>query len=181
MDLNPHVERLRHELGVAAAAGGDDARVLAERLTAPLESAVRLVLLEALSEAADEITRDLAPGSVEMRLRGREPGFAVTPAPVEDAFAAPDHAVDAGGGGVDGAAQGGAVPDVEDGAMTRINLRLPDTLKARVEEAAGRERLSVNAWLVRAAAAALAPGARGDAQPERRTSRGGQSLTGWVH
>jgi hypothetical protein len=64
--------------------------------------------------------------------------------------------------------------------MTRINLRLPDTLKARVEEAAGRERLSVNAWLVRAAAAALAPGTR-DAQPGRRTSRGGQSLTGWVH
>ena len=79
MDLTPHVERLRYELGVAAAAGGEDARALAERLTAPLESAVRLVLLEALSEAADEITRDLAPGSVEMRLRGREPGFAVTP------------------------------------------------------------------------------------------------------
>jgi hypothetical protein len=74
------------------------------------------------------------------------------------------------------------VPEVDDGAMTRINLRLPDTLKARVEEAAGRERLSVNAWLVRAAAAALAPGTRDDAQPARRTSRGGgQSLTGWVH
>src|SRR5690606_927262 len=67
MDLTPHVERLRHELGVAAAAGGEEAQALAERLTAPLESAVRLMLLEVLAEAADEITRELAPGSVEMR------------------------------------------------------------------------------------------------------------------
>ena len=175
MDLTPHVERLRYELGVAAAAGGEDARALAERLTAPLESAVRLVLLEALSEAADEITRDLAPGSVEMRLRGREPGFAVTPA--DDGAPPTDHdAAGAMGGGA-----GGVPPrDLEDGAMTRINLRLPDTLKARVEEAAGRERLSVNAWLVRAATAALTPGDRGRAQPAPRTPRGGQSLTGWV-
>ena len=61
------------ELAVAAEAGGEDARALAERLTAPLEPAVRLILLDALSAAADEITRDLAPGSVEVRLRGGEP------------------------------------------------------------------------------------------------------------
>jgi hypothetical protein len=177
MELTPFVERLRYELGVAAAAGGDDARALAERLTAPLESAVRLVLLEALSEATDEITRELAPGSVEMRLRGREPGFAVTPAPLDDSFAADateDLAADARGGGV------GDTPavEIEDGAMTRINLRLPDTLKARVEEAATRERLSVNAWLVRAATSALAP--RGEPPVTRRSGAAGQSLTGWV-
>jgi hypothetical protein len=176
MDLTPHVERLRYELGVAAAAGGEDARALAERLTAPLESAVRLVLLEALSEAADEITRELAPGSVEMRLRGREPGFAVTPAQQDDAAPADHDAADAMGGGVGGVAP----PDLDEGAMTRINLRLPDTLKARVEEAAGRERLSVNAWLVRAATAALTPDDRGAARPARRKPRGGQSLSGWV-
>ena len=175
MDLTPHVERLRYELGVAAAAGGDDARALADRLTAPLESAVRLVLLEALSEAADEITRELAPGSVEMRLRGREPGFAVTPAPTDDAPADHDAAGAQGGG-----AGGVAPPDLDDGPMTRINLRLPDTLKARVEEAAGRERLSVNAWLVRAAAAALTPEDRSSTPPARRAARGSQSLTGWV-
>jgi hypothetical protein len=175
MDLTPHVERLRYELGIAAAAGGDDARALAERLTAPLESAVRLVLLEALSEAADEITRDLAPGSVEMRLRGREPGFAVTPA--DDSAPPTDH--DAAGA-MGGGAGGVPPPDLDDGAMTRINLRLPDTLKARVEEAAGREHLSVNAWLVRAATAALTSDERGTTQPVPRTAHGGQSLTGWV-
>ena len=55
MDLTPYVENLRRELAVAADAGGEDARALAERLTAPLESAVRLMLLDALSAAADEI------------------------------------------------------------------------------------------------------------------------------
>ena len=81
MDLTQYVSDLRHQLTVAAEAGGDDARALAERLTAPLESAARLALLDALSAAAAEITRDLAPGSVDVRLRGREPTFVVTPAP----------------------------------------------------------------------------------------------------
>ena len=89
MDLTPYVSNLRRELAVAAEAGGDDARALAERLTAPLESAVRLVLLDALSAAADEITRDLAPGSVDLRLRGREPSFVVTPPPAEHPFDEP--------------------------------------------------------------------------------------------
>ena len=79
-----YVEKLRDELAVAAAAGGEDARELAERLTAPLEAAVRLMLLDALSAAADEITRGLAPGSVELRLRSGEPGFVVTPAPSDE-------------------------------------------------------------------------------------------------
>ena len=55
-----------------------EARVIAERLAAPLASAIRLTLLEALTAAAEEITRDLAPGSVEVRLRTGEATFAVT-------------------------------------------------------------------------------------------------------
>src|SRR5687767_10087252 len=77
MDLQPYVDAVRHELNVAAAAGGPDAQALADRLTAPLESSVRLALLEALSEAAEQITRELAPGSVEVRLHGRDPDFSV--------------------------------------------------------------------------------------------------------
>src|ERR1700722_7696197 len=79
MDPGTYVGNIRQELDVAADPGGDDARAMAERLVAPLESALRLALLDALSDAADEITRDLAPGSVHLRLRGREPGFVVTP------------------------------------------------------------------------------------------------------
>src|SRR5436305_6463993 len=92
MDLTPYVENLRRELAVAAEAGGEEARQLAERLTAPLESAIRLTLLEALSAAADEVTLELAPGSAELRLRGGDPEFVVTPPPAEVAEVAEDEA-----------------------------------------------------------------------------------------
>src|SRR4029078_2302855 len=83
MDLQPYVDGVRNELAVAAAAGGQDAEALADRLTAPLESAIRLALLDALSEAAEQIPLALAPGSVDVRLRGRDPEFAVSPG-IED-------------------------------------------------------------------------------------------------
>ncbi|GAA3953672.1 hypothetical protein [Actinoplanes auranticolor] len=165
MDLTSYVARLREELAGAAELGGPDARELADRLTAPMESAFRLALLDALSAAADEITQDLAPGSVELRLRGGSPGFVVTPPPAEHAAetAAPEP--------VDTA------DFADDGAVSRINFRLPDQLKTRIEEAAGREGLSVNAWLVRASTAAVQAGDR------PRTSRAplsGQRYTGWA-
>jgi hypothetical protein len=164
VDLTQYVENLRRELSIAAEAGGEDARALADRLTAPLEPAVRLMLLEALSAAADEITRELAPGSVELRLRSGEPEFVVSPAPADEpaepASAAP-------------------LPPLEgdEGAVARINLRLPEQLKAGVEQAAGRERLSVNAWLVRAVASSLQ---RGEPRPQQRGGRVGDSFTGWA-
>ena len=171
MDLTPYVDSLRRDLAVAADAGGEDARELAERLAAPLESSVRLMLLDALSAAADEITRDLAPGSVQVRLRAREPAFVVTlpSPPIEDA----DEAAGPAG-------PPPRIPDGDDGGTSRINLRLPDHLKASIEEAAGRAGLSVNAWLVRAAAGAVQAG-----DPQRRptrpaVSRPGQHITGWA-
>jgi hypothetical protein len=85
MDLRQYVDTLRHESAVAAEAGARR-RALAERLTAPLESAARLDLLEALSAAVDEITRDLAPGSADVRLRGRDPGFVVTRPPSDESL-----------------------------------------------------------------------------------------------
>src|SRR6059036_2913056 len=83
MDLGPYVENLNRQLAVAAEAGGDDARALAERLVAPLEAAIRLTLQDVLAAAAGEITTELAPGSVELRLRGRDPEFVVTPPPAD--------------------------------------------------------------------------------------------------
>jgi hypothetical protein len=128
-----------------------------------MESAFRLALLEALSAATDEITRDLAPGSVELRLRGREPGFIVTPPPVEQAAEQPLAAP--------------APAEGDESAMTRINLRLPDQLKGRIEEAASRDGVSVNAWLVRAASTAVQSD---PAREASRAPRGGQRFTGWV-
>ncbi|MEH0830194.1 MULTISPECIES: ribbon-helix-helix protein, CopG family [unclassified Micromonospora] len=177
MELRAYVDAIRHQLAVAAAAGGDDARELAERLTAPLESAVRLALLDALSEAATEITRDLAPGSVDLRLRDREPSFVVTPPPAEQWADDTEAAA---------AAPPSPVPqppaDGEDEATVRISLRLPEHLKARVEHAAARAGVSINTWLIRAAAAAVDTDNqqhRADT-PRRSAATGGQRFTGWV-
>src|ERR1700758_5728729 len=119
MDLQPYVDAVRHELSVAARAGGDDAAELADRLTAPLESALRLALLDALSGAAAEITRELAPRSVEVRLRGRDPEFTVS-APVKES--------------------GPSVEPVaaDDGGTWRVTLRLPGGLRGTGQAAAGR-------------------------------------------
>ncbi len=168
MELGPYVDTLRQELGTAAAAGGEEARALAERLTAPLESAVRLTLLDALSSAAAEITRDLAPGSVDVLLRNREPVFVVTPPPVDEPAPAPSP-VDAP-----------PPVDGEDAATARINFRLPDSLKSRIEDAAGRAGLSVNAWLVRATAAALESSLRAESTDRVRAARGQERYSGWV-
>jgi hypothetical protein len=166
MDLQPYVDSVRHELNVAAGAGGDDAAALADRLSAPLESAIRLAVLEALSAAAEEITRELAPGSVEVRLRGRDPDFAVTAppsGPVDDFRDAP---IDAGP--IDA-----TQADVEDGGTWRVTLRLPEHLKSGVEAAARRDGASVNGWLVRAVTSALG----GD---QRRTRSTDKHFSGWV-
>ncbi|HEV7934467.1 MAG TPA: hypothetical protein VGP70_19450, partial [Actinomadura sp.] len=139
MDLTPYIDNLRRELAVAAEAGGEDARALAERLTAPLESATRLALLEALSAAADEITRDLAPGSVEVRLRGRDPDFVVTPPPADrPSEEAPESSLRTALAGAVEVAMGvrppaaPAPPEADEGGGTsRITLRLPEHLKPR--------------------------------------------------
>jgi len=77
MDITPYVESLRQDLAAAAEAGGPEARQAAERLALALDPAVRLALMDALSQAAAEITSELAAGSVDVRLRGREPEFVV--------------------------------------------------------------------------------------------------------
>jgi hypothetical protein len=159
MDLQPYVDAVRHELSVAAAAGGPDAEALAERLTAPLESALRLALLEALSEAAEQITRDVAPGSVEVRLRGRDPEFTVSPG-IEEFRDAPAAV---------------ASESEDDGGTWRVTLRLPEHLRARVDAAARGDGLSVNAWLVRAVSTAL-----GSGSTRRPRGATGKNFSGWV-
>ncbi|MEU4240083.1 toxin-antitoxin system HicB family antitoxin [Actinoplanes sp. NPDC026619] len=173
MDLTTYVNSLGREFATLAETGGDEARALVERLTGPLESAIRMTLLDALSAAADEITQDLAPGSVELRLRGRDPEFVVDVPIVESAGAPAEPPSGAPSG----------APDIfpEDGPAARINVRMPEQLKTAIEEAAARQGRSVNAWLVRAAAAGLQqadPAAR--PEPRGTTKRSSQSFSGWV-
>jgi hypothetical protein len=168
MDLAMYVESLREQMVAAADAGGPESRAVVERLSPGVAAAVRLVLLEALSAAADEITRELAPGAVELRLRGSDPDFVVTLPAYEAADVA--HGASAASPSVISAGD-------DERGTSRLNLRLPEGLKAKVEDAARREGLSLNAWLVRAAAVAL-EGTQ--AQTSRRSPAGSQKFTGWV-
>jgi hypothetical protein len=165
MDLHPYIDSIHEQLTTAADAGGAEARALAARLVPSLDAAVRLALLDALAAAAEDITCELAPGSVELRLRGREPEFVVTP-PATGADDAAEEQQPAAR----------IALDPEEATMSRINLRMPERLKARAEAAAAAEGLSVNAWLVRAvAAAAERPG------PDRhRASRSPDQYRGWA-
>lgn len=174
MDLTPYVDNLRHELAIAADAGGEEARALAERLTAPLESATRLTLLNALSAAMSEVTLELAPGSVDVRLRGLDPEFVVTPPPAPE----PPQEAQAPLAAPAAAALPPAAGE-DDGSMARINFRLPAHLKSRAESAAAAEGLSVNAWLVRAVSTAL-DGRERTHQPGRGKDSGSRGFTGWV-
>ena len=172
MDLTPFVDQLRRDLLTAADAGGEEARALAERLTAPLESSVRLALLSALSQAAEEITSQLVPGTVDVRLRGSDLGFAVTHPPVEPPA----------GPAADTPAPGAAAPtvDLDEGGTLRITLRLPEQLKSRVDDAAARLGVSVNTWLVRAVANAMEPPSRPSSDSRRGRWSGGSQYTGWA-
>ncbi|WP_224392436.1 hypothetical protein [Pseudonocardia sp. ICBG1293] len=166
MELDGYVERLRTEFAALGDAAGEDTRAAAERLLTALSSSTRLVLLEALAAAADEITLELAPGSVHVRLRGSDPEFVVTAGPgtssgPPEPTAAPPVAPSAG-------------TEIETGPVARINFRPPETLKTRIEEAAARDGLSVNTWLTRVAAAALdRPAAAPDRPDAARRGRVG--------
>jgi HicB-like protein involved in pilus formation len=155
MELSPYLDALRRELLAAAAPGGAEVTRTAELLTGALDAAARLCLLEALGDAAAEITSKLDTASVEVRLRGREADFVVT-SPVTPSSPPPE------------------LP--EGGDLARITLRLPEPLKAQVESAAATEGVSVNSWLVRAIASAVNGG------PPTQRGRGGlpRRITGFA-
>jgi hypothetical protein len=160
MELGQYVTDLQRRLVDASENGVEETRAVAERLVGGLDAAIRLVLLDALSSAASEITRDLAPGSVDLRLRGREVEFVVSGPNTE-----PDD-------------DDSHVPvELDDASTSRTTLRLPDALKARVDEAAAADGMSVNTWLVRAVASALRPKQRRQAQRSLRT---GDNFAGWA-
>ena len=138
MQLGPFVESLQADLAAIAAVGDDPAAEAARRLSSAIRASAGLRLLDALGEAALELSTQLPSGHVEVRLAGQDPQLVY----VEDERA-------------QAAASG------EDALTARITLRLPEGLKASVELAASREGVSVNTWLVRALARAVAAGMGG--------------------
>ena len=129
MELDPYVATLRDHLLAAAAVGGDAATAAAQRLVVSLEAAARLALIEALSHAADDLTTQIVPGTVELRLRGGDPQLVVRLP--DQRFEAPRLPEDLTPAGAASAASGeGSAndPGGPEGAVSRISLRLPDHL-----------------------------------------------------
>ncbi|WP_310961949.1 toxin-antitoxin system HicB family antitoxin [Nocardioides terrisoli] len=175
MDITPYAERLRIDLAQTAAGGSDEVREAAERLNASLEPALRLSLMEVLSEAAAEITSAMRSGTVEARLHGRDIEFVV------------DDAV------VPVAPRPVAEPADEDdeGTLARITLRLPESIKARAEELAARHGSSLNTWIVNVLRTATRENAVNididlsslpflDSDFPRGSKGGSRRMSGWV-
>ena len=178
MHLDEYIEQVHDQLRASAALGDERTQQIASSLAATVDSSVRLALLAAVSAAAGEITAALCEA---------QDGPAVTVALDGD-----EIRVD-----ITRTADAPAAPPADDGEATaRISLRLSEKLKADVEQAAGRDSVSVNTWLVRAAGAALnragSPGGTGGPGNQGGPGgwsgpwsggplgRGSQRVTGWV-
>lgn len=133
VELRPFIEALRQSLTQAASAGTEEARRTAETLTQAVEPSIRLILLESLSAAAEELSGVLGDVTVEVRLRGQDPEIIVT---------GPERADE-------------EPADEAEPSSSRITLRVSESLKERMEAAASAEGVSVNTWLVRAARSRL--------------------------
>ena len=131
-----HIDAIKRDLGNVVAAFGDE--TLSEqwrRLADAAEPALRLRVIDLLTEAALSLNGQLQSGHVEVRLAGRDPELVFVDDPVS-----PEEP-----------------PAPGDDLSARITLRLPEGLKASLEIMAAREGVSTNAWIVRALARALEP------------------------
>jgi hypothetical protein len=145
MEMARFVEALESDLAAVAALGDEQTRAVAERVLQAIRGSAGLRLLDALGEAALEISAQLPEGHIEVRLMGQDPALVY----VGEEEAPPE-------------------PAAEDGLTARITLRLPEALKASVEADAAREGISVNSLIVRA----LSRGAAGRVQRSGKRLRG---------
>jgi hypothetical protein len=134
MEMARFVAGLEADLAAVAAVGDDETAAAAERLIQAIKGSAGLRLLDALGQAALEVSDQLPAGHVEVRLSGQDPTLVYVGETEPEPESAPD-----------------------DGLTARITLRLPEVLKASIEAAAAREGISVNSWLVRALSRSTAP------------------------
>jgi hypothetical protein len=148
MNLSSYVTRVRDGVSQAAALADDQTRQIADRLGGAIDASTRLALIEALSDAAGTISAELAPTSVELRMVGQDPEFVVSAQTTESepTLLLPES----------GASESDEpTVDAEDEPVARISLRLPQSVKVKVDEIAAADGISTNAWLTRAVMDAL--------------------------
>jgi hypothetical protein len=134
MQLDGYVQALSEDLARVAAVGDESTARAAELLAVALESSLGRRLQEALAEAALELSAQLEDGRVEVRVAGGDPELVY----VNETVSVPAEASD-------------------EASTARITLRLPESLKSRLEAAAAASGLSVNTWLVQALSRAVEP------------------------
>jgi hypothetical protein len=147
MQIDGYVQALKDDLAAVAALGDESTARAAQLLGVALESAFGRRLLEALTEATLELEEQLGGVRVEVRLSGNEPQLVV----VQDE-PAPGPA--------------------DETSSARITLRLPESPKSRIEDAAAREGVSVNTWVLHVLLRGTEPRRH---QPGRRLTGFGQS------
>lgn len=150
MEISHFLEAVRNDLrGVTHA--DDVASAAADRVLQALELSLPLRLMDAMGQAAVELSSQLPAGQVQVRLAGRDLQLVLTELPGDGA---------------------GPAAAKEEGETARLTLRLPEGLKTRMESAAGHEGISANTWLVRLIAR--------EVERTGRPSRGGGRITGFA-
>lgn len=170
MDLNGYLAELRDSLAAATRSSSESVRQVALDLGQTLEPSLRLALMELASDIASQVTCELDGDVVEVRLRGGRPEIVVQRAPRAAEPAEPDLPAPP-------VPAPPPVADDPDGTTARVSLRLPESLKERVEDAAARDGVSVNTWLVRAAQTELNRAQPTTAHAPTSTAR---RMSGWA-
>jgi hypothetical protein len=148
MNVAAYVEALQQDLAAVAGVGDDSIAEAARRLSAALESSLRLRMMDALGEAAAELTNQLPDGHVEVRVSAGEPELVYVPDP------------------------GAPTPTSLEDLTARITLRLPETLKAIVDSAAQEAGVSANTWLLQQITRSADPSKRRHPGGRRMTGYG---------
>jgi hypothetical protein len=151
MNVAAYVEALQQDLANVAGIGDEAISEAARRISAALESSLRLRLMDALGEAAAELTSQLPDGHVEVRVTGGEPELVFVPEP------------------------GAPPPSGLEDLSARITLRLPETLKTIVDAAAQEAGVSANTWLLQQITRSADPSKRRHQPGGRRMTGYGQS------
>ena len=141
MELNQYISTLRETLTAASSAGDEQTRRTAGMLSAAIEPAARLAIMNALADLAAEITASLDDRIVDVRLDGQDVRVVVTNTateePEEPPAEPPPPMFDA------------------DGDISRITVRLLEQLKGKAEEAAAAQGVSLNSFVSQAVQGAL--------------------------
>ena len=155
MQMSQFIEGLQEDLQELAAIGGEDLMRTAQQLGGAIKQSARLRVIDALTQAALELSEQLPNGHVDVRVAGQDPEFVFVPEAEEEPTA----------------------PPVTEGDHARITLRLPESLKVSIEKAAAQDGVSVNTWLVRALTRAVQ--IHGGSQWGGGFTRTGKRITGY--